>query len=416
MLGPAMAGPEHSLEHPLPAGMRDLLPPEAGLRRAIARAFLGRAELFGYEIVTPPVFEYAHTIERGLGTLDPREIVRFVEPETGEVVALRPDVTPQIARLVSTRLSARPAPYRLAYDASVLRRRVGSRARTHRQISQLGVELIGPADGDLELLVLTATALQAMGLPSFTIDLAHAEIARSLIGESRELGDALSKKDVAEIDRLTKGHAHRDALMMLPALHGGFEVLDAFQHPAVEQLRTLATDLQNALRDEGVAGATISVDLSEVRGLAYYTGPFYQFFAEGPGVAIGAGGRYDQLLARFDRPAAAGVVERAPLPASGLALDVDALLWALRLSRASVLERPRRIVVSGQGAETFARSLRSGGTPAAVIQDDPYGYARAWGFAWIARLGDHGVVITDPEGEEAEPIPPDTAVARLSTF
>jgi ATP phosphoribosyltransferase regulatory subunit len=397
------------LEHPLPSGMRDLLPPEAGLRRAIARAFLGRAELFGYEIVTPPVFEYARTIERGLGTLDPREIVRFVEPETGEVVALRPDVTPQIARLVSTRLAGRPSPYRLAYDASVLRRRVGSRARTHRQISQLGVELIGvaPLDGDLELLVLTATALQAMGLTAFTIDLGHAEIARSLVGDSAELADALSKKDVAELDRLTQSHPHRDALLLLPSLHGGFDVLDRFKHPAVDQLRALGENLQRALVAEGVSGATISFDLSEVRGLAYYTGPFYQFFAEGPGVAIGAGGRYDQLLARF---------ERAPLPASGLALDVDALLWALRLSQASVLERPRRIVVSGVGAETFARSLRSGGTPAAVIQDDPYGYARAWGYAWVARVGDHGVVITDPEGREAEPIPPDTAVARLSTF
>src|SRR4051812_49362940 len=98
-----------ALDHPLPAGMRDLLPEETIARRAIARAFLGRAELFGYETVTPPVFEYAETIERGLGTLDPREIVRFVEPETGEVVALRPDVTPQIARLVATRLSSRPA-------------------------------------------------------------------------------------------------------------------------------------------------------------------------------------------------------------------------------------------------------------------------------------------------------------------
>lgn len=400
------------LDHPLPAGMRDLLPPEAGLRRSIARAFLGRAELFGYEIVSPPVFEYAHTIERGLGTLDPREIVRFVEPETGEVVALRPDVTPQIARIVSTRLDGRPPPYRLAYDASVLRRRVGSRARTHRQISQLGVELIGvaPLDGDLELLVLCATALQAMGLSAFTIDLGHADIARSLLADApnaSEIADALAKKDRSEIARLTKNHPHREALMALPGLHGGVDVLDRLKHPAVDQLRALVNNLRAALLDEGVTGATLTVDLCEVRGLAYYTGPFYQFFAEGPGVAIGAGGRYDQLLARF---------ERAPLPASGFALDVDALLWALRLADAKVLERPRRIVVSGEGAETFARSLRSGGTPAAIINDDPYGYARAWGYAWVARVGDHGVVITDPEGEEADPVPADEAVSRLSTF
>lgn len=412
-----------TLEHPLPAGMRDLLPPEASLRRSIARAFLGRAELFGYDIVMPPVFEYAHTIERGLGTLDPREIVRFVEPETGEVVALRPDVTPQIARIVATRFEGKPPPYRLAYDANVLRRRAGSRARTHRQIAQLGVELIGvaPLDGDLELLVLAATALDAMGLHAFTIDLGHAEIARSLLAElepglAAELADALAKKDVAAIERLAEGLPVRDALVALPAIHGDPSVLASLpaaltQGPAraaIDELRGLVERLQGSLADEGVRGAVVSVDLSEVRGLAYYTGPMYQLFAEGPGVAIGAGGRYDQLLARFSAAQA--------LPASGLALDVDALLWALRLAQAKVLERPRRVVVTGQGAETFARALRAAGVSAAVVADSDLGardYARAWGFASVARLTPEGVFVGDVDGVTGEVLAIDAALAAL---
>lgn len=411
-----------TLEHPLPAGMRDLLPPEASLRRAIARAFLGRAELFGYEFVIPPIFEYAHTIERGLGTLDPREIVRFVEPETGEVVALRPDVTPQIARLVSTRFEGKPPPYRLAYDASVLRRRAGSRARTHRQIAQLGVELIGvaPLDGDRELLVLAATALAAMGLPAFTIDLGHADIARSLLADveqsrAERLADALAKKDVARIETIAAGLPTRDALLALPALHGDATVLSRVPEVlssspargAIEQLRGLVEQLAASLDGEGVRGATISVDLSEVRGLAYYTGPFYQLFAEGPGVAIGAGGRYDQLLSRFSTSQA--------LPASGLALDVDALLWALRLTNAKVLERPRRVIVTGDGAEGFARALRASGVTAAVIDGDAEAYARAWGYTLIARVSPGAVVVTDVEGGAAETIPTEAAIARLST-
>jgi len=411
------------LEHPLPAGMRDLLPPEASLRRAIARAFLGRAELFGYEIVIPPVFEYAHTIERGLGTLDPREIVRFVEPETGEVVALRPDVTPQIARLVSTRFEGRPAPYRLAYDASVLRRRVGSRARTHRQISQLGVELIGvaPLDGDLELLVLATSALDAMGLPAVTIDLGHAEIARALLADvptdrAAAIADALAKKDETEIARLADGLSTRDALVALPTLNGDPSILDALPpvvasspaRAAIDELRALVKNLRSLLAVESLAIATLSVDLGEVRGLAYYTGPFYQLFAEGPGVAIGAGGRYDQLLQRFE--------QRSPLPAAGLALDVDALLWALRLANARVLERPRRVVVCGDRAETFARALRTSGVPAAIVTEDPYGYARTWGYAWVARAGEDGVVVTDPEGRPTELTTTEAALQRLSLF
>lgn len=381
-----------TLEHPLPSGMRDLLPPEASLRRSISRAFLERAELHGYEPVIPPVFEYAETIERGLGTLDPREIVRFVEPETGEVVALRPDVTPQIARLVATRFENQPPPYRLSYDASVLRRRHGSRARTHRQISQLGLELIGveALHGDVELVALAASALQALGLQSFTIDLGHADIARTLLeGAPEGLADALGKKDVAEITRLSQGMKTRDALVAIASLHGAPEILESLPAsvaslPAIADLRGLVKALRDSLAEEGVTAATLTVDLSEVRGLAYYTGPFFQLFAEGPGVAIGAGGRYDQLLARFDKNAG-----KKPLPASGLALDVDALIWALRTANAKILERPSRVVTNDTA---FARKLRARGIAATVADET---WARAWSWPVVAAVKSERVTLTE---------------------
>src|SRR6516225_10752605 len=157
MSSPTNAEAPSSLEHPLPAGMRDLLPEEAAMRRTLARRVLDRFALHGYAVVTPPVFEFAEVLERGLGTLDPADVLRFVEPESGEVAALRPDMTPQIARMIATRLRAMPPPFRLCYEGTVLRRRSG-RARKHRQIPQAGVELAGIAgpEGDLELLALAA--------------------------------------------------------------------------------------------------------------------------------------------------------------------------------------------------------------------------------------------------------------------
>ena len=128
--------------HPLPAGMRDLLPEETRERRELAGRVLQRLELFGYDLVLLPAFEFAEVLERGLGALDPSEVLRFVEPESGEVAALRPDMTPQIARMVATRLRTRPPPFRLAYEGTVLRRLSG-RARKRRQIPQVGVELVG---------------------------------------------------------------------------------------------------------------------------------------------------------------------------------------------------------------------------------------------------------------------------------
>ena len=415
-----------ALDHPLPAGMRDLLPPETIARRAIARAFLGRAELFGYEIVSPPVFEYAETIERGLGTLDPREIVRFVEPETGEVVALRPDVTPQIARLVATRLSSRPPPYRLAYDASVLRRRGGSRARTHRQIPQLGVELVGTSgpDGDLELIVLAVTALRSMGLFTFTLDIGHAEIARRLLVEldapSRAaIAEALGQKDLARLVQLSAplSAITRDALLALPALHGPASLLDQLPdalsksdaREPIDALRDLVARLSTTLASATEGGATISVDLGEVRGHAYYTGPFFQIFAEGPGVAIGGGGRYDNLLSRFGRS----------LPATGLALDVDALGWALRVAGSPLISPPRRCVIAaGVGAVAFADRLRERLVAATIVEGErAEAYARAWGYAVLVRVD--GAMATIAEVDQATirasaPRPIEDALASLT--
>src|SRR5258707_6160926 len=168
------------LNYPLPAGMRDLLPPEALRRRRLSWRLLDHFALYGYELVTPPAFELADVLERGLGTLDPRDVLRFVEPESGEVAALRPDVTPQIARMAATRLADRPPPMRLCYEGTVLRRRQ-ERARKHRQIPQAGVELLGGGgpEGDIELMEVAAGAARAAGLADFVLDLGHADIARA---------------------------------------------------------------------------------------------------------------------------------------------------------------------------------------------------------------------------------------------
>src|SRR5580693_8307969 len=198
--------PRRPLEHPLPAGMRDLLPEEAAARRALSRKVLDRFALHGYALVTLPAFEFAEVLERGLGTLDPAEVLRFVEPESGEIAALRPDMTPQIARMVATRLRDRPLPYRLGYEGTVMRRLSG-RARKQRQIPQAGVELVGIAgpEGDLELIAMVVDALGAAGLGRFTIDLGDAGVVRALLGdiltvESRvALTTALARKDDADI-------------------------------------------------------------------------------------------------------------------------------------------------------------------------------------------------------------------------
>src|SRR5689334_7704799 len=161
--------------------MRDFLPAEARAQAELARGLLGTFALHGFELVTLPLFEYAAVIERGLGALAEEELLRFVEPETGAVVALRPDMTAQIARVIATRMADVRGPARLSYHGSVLRRR-RERARREQQIPQAGIELVGLPGlaGDLEVLGVVSAAVRAAGLGDFTVDLGHAGIASAL--------------------------------------------------------------------------------------------------------------------------------------------------------------------------------------------------------------------------------------------
>lgn len=377
--------PPKALEHPLPAGMRDLLPEEARERRAVARALLDRFALHGYALVTPPAFEFAEVLERGLGTLDPADVLRFVEPESGEVAALRPDMTPQIARMIATRLRDRPPPYRLSYEGTVLRRRSG-RARKHRQIPQVGVELAGIAGrhGDLEVLALAADALRAAGLARFTIDLGDAGIVRALLSDldaraQALLSDALARKDEAEISDACSaaGALHATEIRSLSSMHGG---RDAAEEGARRLARTPAAaaakrllDLFDAAAARGL-GQHVAADLGEVRGFAYYTGPIFHAYAPGTGDAIGSGGRYDELLARFG----------APMTAAGFGVDLDRLSEARRAAGVAGA-RPVRVVVVGTPDDARAADLRARGVTAVVASSrtEAEAYARAWHFTHV---------------------------------
>lgn len=379
--------------------MRDLLPEETRRRRALTRLVLEHFALHGYQLVTPPAFEFAEVLERGLGTLDPSDVLRFIEPESGEVAALRPDMTPQIARMVATRLASEPWPIRLCYEGTTLRRRQG-RARRHRQIPQAGVELYGALDraGDLEILHLAAVVLSALGLEDVVIDLGHASIARSLLdplptGLANEVGDALAQKDGARVERLLGNSPTARATARLVDLHGGGpgepsgEAMLATAEPlfaatkAAGPLRELRALWEACKTVPGNLSQVLRLDLGEVRGFAYYTGAIFHMLAPGPGEPIGAGGRYDDLLARFD----------TPMPAVGFALYLDSVAWARDAAKVSD-GRPKSAVVASRRdldpAPVLAALRALGVTAVAHPEDVALAYAEAWRFSHLVTVMD----------------------------
>jgi ATP phosphoribosyltransferase regulatory subunit len=386
-----------------PKGMGDLLPPDAAERRSLSLRVLRSFELCGYDLVTPPVFEHAEVVQRGNDALDNRDLLRFVEPESGEVAVLRPDITPQIARIVATRLADHPPPFRLCYEGRVFRRQRG-RARSHRQVTQAGVECVGlpEAEGDSEILALAIRACEDVGLAEFSVELSDIRLVRSLLAavpdDARSaLSEVMAQKDAASLRAIVKNRGVRsDVAQQLEALldhYGGREVLAAAaKRFRSDEARFALRNLREIVDRLSAAGAgrRICFDLSETRGLSYYTGMHFSILAHGPGEALGSGGRYDNLLARFGFDA----------PATGFALDLGHLQWTLRAAGGSrVPAGELRIAVGGAdrkrvqaAADALRRAQIVAATVPAADAQRCLAFARAWGYDAVLTLGRGGAM------------------------
>jgi ATP phosphoribosyltransferase regulatory subunit len=340
--------------------MRDRLPPEALVRRALVARIVGRAELWGYVPVEPPSFEFASVLERGLPGGEGADVLRFVEPESGEVAALRPDVTPQVARILATRMRDASPPVRLMYVANVVRR-AGSSSAARREVAQFGVELAGPSGplGDLELIGLADELLAREGLAGLTLDLGDALVLEELLaavpGVARPaLHAALDRRDARAVSDLA-GVIPPGVAESLSALLALDDDPGAIAHarPILARWSSAARALDRLealvalARDAGLA-ARLRVDLTTLRGFSYYTGTTFQFFARGADDALVSGGRYDSLVARYGRE----------LPSSGFAVDLERLA---RLGQPAPSLRPVRVLVVGDRSFLAGKRLREAG-------------------------------------------------------
>lgn len=168
----------------LPRGARDLLPAAARRRRrAVTDALLHVFDRWGYDPVITPAIEYFAVFGRWLAERERQRCVRFIEAGSGELVTLRSDITPQIARLAEQQLRDRldaGEAVRLCYAADVVRLSEGAREQSERH--QVGVELLGDdsAEADAELILLCDEALRAAGVADAAIEVADIGIARGL--------------------------------------------------------------------------------------------------------------------------------------------------------------------------------------------------------------------------------------------
>ena len=361
----------------VPPGVQCFVGDEARRRRRIEETVLAVFEGWDYEEIIPPLFDYADVFA---GEALAPKTYSFVGRD-GSLLALRPDFTSLLAKVVAGRLAHRPAPLRLYYSGEVLRYEPPKAGR-QSELYQVGLEHLGGPSraADAEVLAIAAECLEALGVQGWVLAVGNVGVFGGLVAGCGLAGvdvDALRErvegKDPAGVRELLRGRAPAplaDALVRLTTLGGDAAVLKeaarglAFCAPAAAAVADLA-EVVDALAAAGL-GPHLAVDLGEVRGLDYYTGLVFRVYAPGLGFEVGTGGRYDTLLARFGRP----------MPAVGFMLGLDrvALLLDRQGGRPPAAEAPAEAVAGPLGpALAHARRRRAAGARVRFGNGEPGG-------------------------------------------
>src|SRR2546429_1541753 len=347
----------------LPKGARIYLPDEAERKRHVEPALLDVFRRWGYREIVTPTFEYSDVLAPGTDEDVRNNMFTLVDRETGRMLALRPDITPQVARVVATRLRDEPKPIRLAYVTNVFRYDE-PRVSHYREFYQAGVELVGldKPEAEAEIIAMAIEGLRALGVERFQIDLGHPDFVRGLLDEAktdpasgRELRAALARKDGSTLERLAADlapPAHvRDALLALPTLFGRETVLEraaafARNERSARALANLA-EVYRPLKIYGLAESVL-LDLGEIRGFDYYSGTYFEAYVAGFGASVAGGGRYDDMLGRFGYDCAA----------VGFAFDVGRALSVMETQGVPVaLPGPDFFIIDFTRDKTAALSL-----------------------------------------------------------
>jgi ATP phosphoribosyltransferase regulatory subunit len=362
--------PAWSSSWQLPDQIADVLPSEARHIEELRRLLLDSARVYGYELVMPPLLEHLESLLTGTGEALGLQTFKLVDQLSGRTLGLRADTTPQVAR-IDAHLLNRAGVTRLCYCGPVLHTRA-DRPHATREPLQFGAEIYGHAglEADLEVQCLAIECLRAAGLGPLQLDMADVRIVSAVLSDAAissamvgRIHAALAAKDASELAQLLRQQPAvparaAQALQALLQLHGDRAVL-AQAREALAGIEGVATALDEMERLADHLGGlfgdlTLSFDLADLRGYAYYSG--IRFALYGQGEELARGGRYDEVGAVFGRKR----------PAAGFSLDLKELVAVLP---APVLRPAIRAPWSEDPAlrQTIARLRAQGHTVVCVL-------------------------------------------------
>jgi histidyl-tRNA synthetase len=347
----------------LPRGLEDRGPAAINATREMLEKIRAVYELYGFEPVETPAFEYTDALGKFLPDQDrPNEGVFSFQDDDEQWISLRYDLTAPLARYVAENFDTLPKPYRSYRFGWVFRNEKPGPGR-FRQFMQFDADTVGSASpaADAEMCMMAADTMEALGIPrgSYVVKVNNRKVldgVREALGIADDGRWLTVMRAIDKLDRLgiegvkqllgdgrkdesgdfTKGAGLKDADIALVV--GSIEQGNAPIDPRLrdskigQQGGEELDEIRRFVAASGYGEDRIKIDPSVVRGLEYYTGPVYEVELlldtkdeKGRPVrfgSVGGGGRYDGLVSRF---------RGEPVPATGFSIGVSRLQAALTL-------------------------------------------------------------------------------------
>lgn len=317
-----------------PEGVRDIYGDEYSKKLQVEGILHEQLERYGYQDIQTPTFEFLEVFGKEIGTTPVKDLFKFCDSD-GNLLCLRPDFTPSMARCAAKYFSETRLPLRLSYQGNTFSNTNLLQGKL-KENTQMGGELMGDpsVEADGEIISMVVESLLAAGLQDFQVSIGEVDYFRGLceewklsVPQEARIRELVSNKNyLAAKEYLQSEQVAASAIetfSKIEELVGTVEVLqDARQltrnSTALEAVERLS-ELYQVLTYYGVE-KYVSFDLGMLNSYQYYTGIIFKAYTHGIGDVVVKGGRYDRLLSFFGKNS----------PAIGFVIVIDDLMQALR--------------------------------------------------------------------------------------
>ena len=309
----------------LPVGIKDYTTNNVKKIESVSSMVLDESELWGYKKILTPIFEKIDSLQIGSKQETLHKTIKFIDPINGDVLGLRSDVTPQIARYVGSNYNEESLPLRLSYVERVIRNEV-KESKNKREIFQVGCELIGSnqLESDLEIILLGSTILSKLGFDKQIVTINSSLFVNFVFSRLPSIKDKIDllfhKKDFDLIRKFTKDKnvsKEEKAFLknyVLPIIDN--RKINTAKFPSRVKLGLKRIDSLVKFFRETNPNLTVISDLLDVKDFDYYSDITFDIVIPGINEIVLSGGRYNNLISKYGKD----------IPAIGFGINILPLL------------------------------------------------------------------------------------------